>query len=96
MAQNPRCDVVTFLIGPTLWPKTRFVTLSHSLWGQLYGPKRDQKLFKNSQNRNRDVVTFLIAVTQLGQFSGPNRDSVTLSHSLLGRLYGPQYTMQNA
>ena len=65
------CD--TFLIGPTCWPKFFFVTVSHSLLGQLYGPNRDQKLFKNSntvkkllknsKNRKRDSVTFLIGST---------------------------------
>ena len=56
MAQNSECDHVTFLIGPTLWPKTRFVTLSHSLLGQLYGP-------------NRDSVT--LSHSLLGQLYGP-------------------------
>ena len=101
MAQNPKCDVVTFLIGSTLWPKTRFVTLSHSLLGQLYGPKCDSVTLSHSL---------------LGQLYGPNRDqklfkdsnkvkncsktvkteNLTLSHSLLGQLYGPEYTLQNA
>ena len=67
MVQNLKCDVVTFLIGSTLWPKTRFVTLSHSLLGQLYSPERD-------------IVT--LSHSLLGQLYGPKRDSVTLSHSL--------------
>ena len=32
---------VTFLIRSTFWPKTPFVTPSHSLFGRLFGPKRD-------------------------------------------------------
>ena len=70
MAQIHKCDAVTFLIGSTFWPKTRFVTPSHSLLGQRYGPKRDQKLFKNSnkikklyKNRKCDAVTFIIGST---------------------------------
>ena len=99
MAQNPRCDNVTFLIGPTLWPKTRFVMLSHSLLGQLYGPQRDSVTLSHSllgqlYGTNRASVT--LSHSLLGQVYGPNRDSATLSHSLLGQLYGPKYRLQNA
>ena len=55
MDQNEKCDAVTFLIGSTLWPKTPFVTPSHSWLGQRYGPKRDQKLLKNSNKVKKTI-----------------------------------------
>ena len=83
------------------WTKIQNVTPSHSLLGQLYGPKRDQKLFKysnkvpkllkNSKNRECDDVTFLI-----GSTLWPKIQNVTPSHSLLGQLFGPEYMLQTA
>ena len=68
-------------------PKCDNVTLSHSLQGQLYGPNRDQKLFKNSYMvktlfKKVQIQNVTMSHSLLGQLYGPNRDSVTLSHSL--------------
>ena len=82
MAQNPKRDVVTFLIGSTLWPQTRAATLSHS-WLDKLGPNRDQKLFQNSNKVKKLFKTVKI-------------ENATVSHSVLGQLYGPEYTLQNA
>ena len=89
------------LLGQLYGPKRDIVTTSHSLLGQLHGPKRDQKLFKNSnkvkklfknsKNRKCDDVTFLI-----GSTLWPKIQNVTPSHSLLGQLYGLEYTLQTA
>ena len=75
--KTPFVTCVTFLIGPTCWPKFFFVTVSHSLLGQLYGPNRDQKLFKNSNTVKKLSKTAKI-------------EFVTVSHSLLGQLDGPK------
>ena len=67
-------DTVTFLIRSTLWPKSRNVTPWHSFKGQLHGPKRNDKLFKNInkvQKRlpNSNKVNFTAKIRK--------RDSVT-------------------
>ena len=48
------------------WPKTQNVTMSHSILGQLYGPKRD-------------IVT--ISHSLWGQLYGPNRDQKLFKNS---------------
>ena len=66
MDENPKCDAVTFLIGSTFWPKTPFVTPSHSLLSQLFGPKRDFVTPSHSL---------------LGQLYGPKRDQKLFKYS---------------
>ena len=83
------------------WPKIQNVTMSYSLLGQLYGPKRAlwrchipygvnfmaQNVTKNCSNT---------AIRSKNCSKTVKTGNVTTSHSLLGRLYGPEYTLQTA
>ena len=63
---SPSRFVVTNMYRSKLgrWPKTQYVTMTHSLKGQLYDPKRDVVTFLTKstlwpKSRQRDVVTFI-------------------------------------
>ena len=78
------------------FPLCGHVTMSHLLKGQLFGPNRDQKLFKNSKmvkNCSKTVKIENVTVSHLlkGQLFGPKRADVTMSHLLKGQLFGPKH-----
>ena len=60
MAQNAVCDMCHIPYWANLLAQIFFVTLSHSLLGQLYGPNRDQKLLQSSNTVKKLLKTVKI------------------------------------
>ena len=78
MAQNRKRDVVTFLIRSTFWPKILQRDVVTFLMRSTLWPKLRSKAVQKQQYGQKNCSKTV------------KIENVTVSHSLLGQLYGPR------